>query len=299
VSDKVIIFVADEAYCPHYRALAVNCRNEGQYEGDFLWIVPDDADDWAKDLERRGFRVLSVSDRGFLAKFQIFNPYLRNWEQAMYLDADVIVQRPLQSLFDQLTAWPREADAASFGAFHRKRIIACREEVPVFMGWQIWDKEWKDHTAIYEDMSKRFPHVLTADKMWNTAILLYEPVSIPNDTIERLRLYQNEFAICNDPTKGGTDEPIIDLLMHNQMAQVGEKGWCYWGLDEHNARVPSISRGWLGEEIPVILHYTRWYSAWINKPPDTDAYMQHRLGRPCHDIYLDNLAAFENTFPAK
>ena len=167
------------------------------------------------------------------------------------------------------------------------------------MGWQVWDKDWQSHTAIYEAMGKRFPHIHTADKMWSTALLLWEPESIPNDTIEQLRALQEEFKVCNDPEKGGTDEQIIDLLLHNHMAQVGEKGWCFWGLDEENARVPSIARGWRGGEIPVVLHYGRWYAPWIKKKQDMDAYTVPRLNRVCHEFYAENLAKFEEMFPIK
>lgn len=290
---KVIVFVADENYLPHYKALAVNCRNEGQYTGDFCFIVPDEL--MTGDLIERGFYVLPTDEKGFMAKFEVFNPFFRKWDQVLYLDADVIVQRPLQPLFDQLTNWPRESA-------NRRRILAMREDVPVFMGWQIWDKEWQSHTEIYEEMGQRFPFVnasVNSDKMWNTAILLYEPASIPEDTVEKLKALQEEYFICNDPAKGGTDEPIIDLLLHHHFAQIGEKGWCHWGLDNHNARVPSISRGWRGDEVPVILHFTRFYAMWLEKKPEADAYASHRLGRPYREIYKENLAAFEETFPLK
>ena len=207
------------------------------------------------------------------------------------------MQGPLQPLFDQLTAWPRETHAANWGKSPRKRIIASREDVPVFMGWQVWDKDWEEHTDVYERMAKRFPHVLTADKMWNTAMMLYEPDSIPNDTIEQLRMLQGEFCICNDPELGGTDQQIIDLLLHDHIAQVAEKGWCWHGLDEENARVPSIARGWRGDEVPAILHYGRWYAPWIEKTEDMDAYNAPRLGRVCHEFYTENLAKFDEMFP--
>ncbi len=293
MSSKVIVFVADEAYLPHYKAVAVNCMNEGQYDGDFLWIVPNTHEPWILDLLERGFHVLGVEDRGVLAKFDGLDPFLGKWDHAMYLDGDVSIQLPLHPLFYQLTNWPMESP-------NRRRILAMREDVPVFMGWQLWDKDWQSHTEIYEKMSERFPFVnadLNSDKMWNTAIMLYEPASIPVDTVEQLRALQDEFFVCNDPAKGGTDEPIIDLLLHHHFAQIAEKGWTHWGLDNENARVPSISRGWRGGEVPVILHFTRWYAQWIKKEPEMDAYASDRLGRVYHELYAENLKAFDKAFP--
>ncbi len=293
MTTQVIVFVADEQYIPHYKALAVNCRTEGQYGGDICFIVPEGTP--TADLTQRGFRVLVTTDTGFMAKFNVFDRWFKGWDQALFMDADVIVQRPLQPLFDQLTNWPMESP-------NRRRILAMREDVPVFMGWQIWDKEWQSHTELYEEMGQRFPFVnasLNSDKMWNTAVLLYEPASIPEDTVDKLKALQEEYFVCNDPEKGGTDEPIIDLLLHNHFAQIGEKGWCHWGLDNHNARVPSLSRGWRGDEVPVILHFTRFYAMWLEKELTADAYMSHRLGRPYREIYEENLAAFNETFPHK
>jgi len=299
MSRTVVVFVTDEAYLPHYKSLAVNCHNQGQYRGDYLWVCSHLPSKEIDDLESRGFHTLEVEEQGFLAKFRIFDEQLNRWEQAFYLDADVLVQQPFQPLFDQLTAWPREKLSARFGCKIRKRILSSREEVPVFMGWQIWDEEWKEHTAIYERMAEQFPHVLSADKMWSTALLLWEPQSIPATTVQRLNELQQEYHVCNNPEKGGTDEQIIDLLMHEDMAQVGEKAWCFWGLDEENARVPSIARGWRGGEIPVALHYGRWYAPWIEKTPDMDAYSLPRLDKVCHEFYAENLAAFGTVFPKR
>jgi len=289
---KVLVFVTDETYLPHYKSLAVNCRNEGQYTGDFLCICPDTGEPWIDDLASRGFRIATVPDRGFLAKFNVFQPFLREWEQAMYIDADVIVQLPLQPLFDQLTAWPRDVEG-------KKKIITNREEVPVFMAWQIWDKEWQEHTAIYEKMNQSYPHLMTSDKMFSTCLLLFEPASIDDGTTEELRRLQKKYFVCNDPEKGGTDEQVIDLHLHGSMIQCAEKGWCYWGLDEFASSVPSVGRGWRGDEIPVVVHYCRWYAPWIVKTPDADAYDNNRIGRVCHEFYADNLAAFNETFPIK
>lgn len=288
MSDKVLIFVADEKYLPHYKALAVNCRREGQYDGEYCMIVPHGMD--TNDLETRGFRVFRTNLKGFLAKFDVFNPFFRRWKQAMYMDADIIVQLPMQPLFDQLTNWP-------LNVFGKKNIIASREEVPVFMGWQVRDPDWDKHTFIYETMRDRFPHFFSQDKMWNTAVMLFEPESIPEDTVQRLCDLQDEFGECNIQEKGGNDEPIIDLLLHNRISQVAEKGWCYWGLDNENARVMSISRGWRGDEVPVMLHYCRWYAPWVVKKPDMDAYLQLRLNKPCHEFYQENLDAFDTVFP--
>ena len=81
MNNMVIVFVADAKFLQHTKALAVNCRREGQSCCDFLWIVPDDmhAPD-VYDLTSRGALVLPVRDRGFLMKFNLFDPMLQRWK---------------------------------------------------------------------------------------------------------------------------------------------------------------------------------------------------------------------------
>ncbi len=306
MSDQVIVFVADSKFLPHTKALAVNCRRQGDFTGDFLWIVPDDmhAPD-VYDLTGRGLQVLLVPDRGFLMKFNLFHPYLSRWRQALYLDADCVVQRPLQQAFDQL-------EAAQPGATGRKPIVADCEEGPAFTAWKQWDPAHVLHGlqvddslhstiedgSLYGDMAKRFPHILSG-RMFNTAMMCWEPASVDADTVNQLRNLQAEFGDCNAPENGGTDQQIVDLLLHQQMKPATDKLWCWWGLDAPCNRMPSEGRGWKGGEVPVVVHYGRWYSQWRYKKPEMDAYSNDRIGDGvvCYDFYRENLTAFETVFP--
>jgi hypothetical protein len=237
-----------------------------------------------------------------------------------------MVQRPLSLIWEQLDAanpW-KWFDGSQGGAgwcnaetgvtvYQNGRgerpsidtpILADREEVPVFMGWQVWDKDWRDHETIYEQMKIRFPHVFSNDKMWNTSMVAWEPGSIPDDTVERLRALQAEFGECNKPENGGTDEPIVDLLLHQWIRLMPRKLFVFWGLDckpdeRQNSRVPSVSRGWDGTEFPAVVHYARWHAPWNKKTPDADAYANDRIGDGvvCYDFYQQNLADFETVFP--
>jgi hypothetical protein len=310
MSDQAIVFVADAKFLPHTKSLAVNCRRQGEFTGDFLWIVPDDM--FAPnvyDLTSRGAAVLPVADRGFLMKFNLFHPYLKRWRQVLFLDADCMVQRPLSLVFDQLDAVPPLPNADG-----RTPILADREEMPAFMAWQTWDPDHEAHGmrvevqpdtskkaivtpgTIYGRLSERYPHVLT-ERMWNTSMVAWHPGDIPDDTVDQLRALQAEFGECNRPEKGGTDQQIIDLLLHQRIRLMPNKLICYWGLDEKASRVPSASRGWVGGEIPAVIHMARWYANWIVKASNADAYFNDRLGVVNHEHYLKCLEDFETVFP--
>lgn len=317
MSDQAIVFVADAKFLPHTKSLAVNCRRQGEFTGDFLWIVPDDT--FAPnvyDLTSRGAAVLPVADRGFLMKFNLFHPYLKRWRQVLFLDADCMVQRPLSLIFEQLDAAQPLHDTDG-----RTPILADREEMPAFMAWQTWDPDHEAHGmrvevqpdtskkaivtpgTIYGRLSERYPHVLT-ERMWNTSMVAWHPGDIPDDTVDQLRALQAEFGECNRPEKGGTDQQIIDLLLHHRIRLMPRKLICYFGLDckpdEHqNSRVASVGRGWDGTEFPAVVHYARWYAPWNVKASNAEGYANDRIGSGvvCYDFYQQNLADFETVFP--
>ena len=306
MSDRVIVFVADAKFLPHVPSIAVNCRREGGHTGDFLLIHPDDLD--VADFTQRGFVSLPVPDRGFLQKFNLFHPFLKVWKQALFLDCDCMVQRPLSQVWEQLDA------IGQIDGF--KPILADKEEMPAFLSWRTWDADHEEHGlrvvqnadsslspiltegSIYHRIAERFPHVLI-DRMWNTSMMCWEPRSFPDDTVDRLRALQAEFGDCNRPEKGGTDQQIIDLLLHQWIRLMPRKLFVYWGLDEFASRVASTGRGWDGTEIPAVVHYARWYSQWTKKTPDADAYDNNRIGDGvvCYDFYQQNLADFDTVFP--
>ena len=308
MSDRVIVFVADTKFLPHVKSLAVNCRREGQFAGDFLLIHPDDLN--ASDMVAGGFASLPVPDRGFLQKFNLFHPFLKRWRQALFLDADCMVQRPLSLIWEQLDA----AEPIGGG----KPILADKEEMPAFLSWKTWDADHEAHGlkviqnpdtslspvltegSIYHRITQRFPHV-ASERMWNTSMIAWEPASVLDDTVEQLRTLQAEFGECNRPEKGGTDQQIIDLLLHHRIRLMPRKLFVYWGLDEFASRVPSAGRGWDGTEIPTVVHYARWYAPWLIKAPKADAYDNNRIGNGvvCYDFYRRNLADFESVFPVK
>ena len=147
-------------------------------------------------------------------------------------------------------------------------------------------------------MAKLFRHILSG-RMFNTAMMCWEPVGIGADTIDQLRDLQAEFADCNRAENGGTDQQIIDLLLHGRMQPATDKLWCWWGLDAPHNRVKSEGRGWKGDEVPAVVHLGRWYAPWRYKKPAMDAYSNDRIGDGVvyYEFYQKNLVDFKMVFP--
>ena len=288
MTNQVISFVADDSYLDHAKSVMVNCRRQGEWTGDFCMISP--AGCAGSDFEARGIHVLRVPDGGwdFMVKFHAFTPYFHQWDQAFCIDLDVMVQGNLQSLFDGLT--PRLPS-----------ILCHLEDGSILDGLKYWDERSGDgpdaHPEVYREIERRFPHV--AEQMFNMAFIFYQPSSMPADTMAQLRALHEEFKVVNP---SNADQMLINLHLYHRLAEAGKDFFCFFGSDDLGSRVASEHRGWRGDEVPIILHYTRWHAPWIVKPlldPEMGGYRNTRLNRICHELYAENLAAFEEVFPAQ
>ena len=156
-------------------------------------------------------------------------------------------------------------------------------------------KDVPEYGATVARLLERYPHA--GRQTFNSAFVLFRPAAIPAGTPERLVEIQAEAEPANRPSLGGTDQQIINLLLWPMARKIPGKLVCFWGLGEPQNDVASEYRGWVGGEIPVALHYTRWYAPWLVKAPDAGAYAIHRLNRTCLDAYTAALAQFDGRFP--
>lgn len=283
----VIVMVADDGYKNHAKSVLVNCRKEGGWTGDFSVISPESCD--MGEFTRRGIDVLKVPDSewSFLTKFWAFTEYYRRWDRAFCIDLDVIVQGPLQKIFD--------------GLARRLPAILCdMEDGTTLAALKQFDPNVDQHAEIYATIEKRYPHV--NKRMYNAAFLFYEPRSIPSGTRDELMAVHEEFKEVN-PTNA--DQMILNMLLYDRLQEAGKDYFCFFGHDYPGNRVASEYRGWNGNEEPVLLHYTRWMAPWIIKQvchspvPNTEpgGYRNHRLDRICHELYAERLSQFEEVFP--
>ncbi len=284
MAKQVISFVADDNYLDHARAVLVNCRRQGLWQGDFCMISPEDCDN--QDFEARGIHVLRIpTDRwSFLIKFHIFSPYFHQWEQALCTDLDIMVQAPLQNVFDELTS-------------RGQGIYCTMEDGNTLDALKRWDDHADEHADTYERVQKQFPHVV--NRMYNASFIFYTPKGVPPETESKLYAIHEEFKEIN-PTNA--DQMIFNLGIYWKIREASKNCACFFGSDYPENRVPSQFRNWIGDEVPAILHYTRWHAPWIvkcicNDGNEMGGYRNHRLGRLCHELYAENLAAFETEFP--
>jgi len=290
MSDDVIIMVADGNYMDHAKSLLVNFRRQGEWTGDFCLISPGNCE--TTDIESRGIDVLHVPDADwdFMVKFWAFTPYFHKWKRALCVDIDIMVQRNVQRVFDELAP--------------RLPAILCNlEDGSILGGLQHWDKSAGDgreaHPEVYEKLEARYPHI--NERMFNMAFIFYEPASMPPETMAELRAIDEEFKEAN-PSKA--DQMLVNLHLYDRLEEASKDYFSFFGFDYPQNRVVSEARGWTGDEFPSILHYCRWSAPWVEKTlgplgEEPGGWQNHRLGRLCSELYAENLAAFNETFPVK
>ena len=288
--DSVIVLVANEAYLPQVKSLMVNCVRQGNWKGDFCLIVADDrSDGTASDFTQRGIDVMRTTDPTWTmqTKFWVFHPYFKQWDRVLCLDCDMLAQGDLNLACDKL--------AEKFPA------ICCDgcqqpEDGPVVRQWEHFDDHYGQgkgraaHPELYDKLYARFDCM---DKLSYTVdIMFFSPTAIPDGTVENLQAIQEEFKEAN---QFNIDQPVTVTALYDLMAPVTKEFGCWFAFDEPSHRV--ASRGWTGNEEPVLLHYFGWFAPWIVKEEGAGGHYNHRLGRVCHEIYAENLAAFEEEFP--
>lgn len=276
----VLVVVADDAFAPHAKALLANCMTEGRWAGDVA-LLSQAGSAVAADFRARGITVVDTQESTYFQKFDLFGEAFLAWDRLVYYDCDVVVQRPMAELLEPLAEhplWMDTEDGHTMRTFFRD---------PHFEDGQ--------HAALYQAMREEFPWV--DDQTYNSSCIVMRPGALPEGLPAKLREVQARYLETNRPEHGGTDQQIINLVLQPMIRKIPRKMHCYWGLGEEENDGPSESRGYVGGEVPVSVHYARWYAPWVEKRPQDAAYMQRRLGVPCIEVYRRNLAAFDRLFP--
>lgn len=286
MSDSVIALLADESYMPHAKSLMVNCVRQGNWKGGICLIVPEDWD--VSDLESRGI-FTARAPRGkvtMLGKWRIFSDYFHKWQRVLYLDCDIIVQGDLNKAVDGMSA-KLPALLMDGGTPGDGTILHNWEHFDNLNGEGVGA-----HPEVYERLKARFPHV--DQVVFCADVMFFAPDTIPAGTEDKLYAVYEEFR---EACPGGNDQPVINLVLYDRMARTTKDYCCWFAFDYPENRVPSEANGWRGDEEPAILHYWNMYAPWLVKQEGAGGHWNHRLGRVCHELYAENLAAFEETFP--
>ena len=284
MSNSVILIVANDDYLPHAKSLMAGCIRQGSWKGDFCLLCPDACN--TSSIEGRGIDVFRAPELKWTnkIKFRIFSSYFRKWKRLLYLDCDILIQGNLNDLCtDLLTKFPSILCDGS----HNGTILN---------DWIHFDpnssKENNAHPEIYKKLRERFPHI--DERILTSDVMYFSPSSISDTVVDNLFAIQEEFVTINP---GNYDQQVMNLLLYGQMLPITKDYCTWWAFDDPGNRIPHDVNGWTGNEKPVISHYWGMYAPWIVKTPDAGAYFNHRLGRVCHELYAENLAAFDNVFP--
>lgn len=282
---RTLVVVTSDSYLDHAKSLLVGCKRTGNWQGRFCLLHTRDTD--TSNVDNRGIMLAEApfDEWNNMAKFYLFHPMLAvGTDQLLYIDCDCLIQGDLNTMCDYL-----EPCLPSI-------MMDGPQESTIMDDWVHFHKleggNPDDQQTLYEQLEACFPHV--HKPIYVSSTMFFNPSTIDPDTTHELIRIQHAFSAINP---GCYDQQVMNLLLYDKMQPMGKDCVTWWAFDMPENRVASETRGWRGDENPAIVHYWSMFSPWQEKTPNAGAYFNERLGRPCRDVYLENLSLFDETFP--
>ena len=111
----VLATLATADFVPMAKQLFASAHTHGAWQGDYLLLAVDIPATQLAWFTQHGIHVVECTDvpaesewaplpfsaqfhRAVMAKFQLFTPAMKRWQQVVYMDADIIIRAPLLRL---------------------------------------------------------------------------------------------------------------------------------------------------------------------------------------------------------
>jgi lipopolysaccharide biosynthesis glycosyltransferase len=288
MSESVLLLVASEAHLPHAKALFVNAVRQGKWQGDFALLCPGDTDTSA--IDGRGIEIIRSPEPHWtgLIRFRVFSPYFCKWQRLLYLDCDVLIQNDLTRACDEMA---KQFPAILCDSSHHTNELTVLDD---------WEYCHVNHGGdierdrpLFEQLLRKYPSIAT-DRVFCAAAMYFSPESVPDGTTDLLFAVNEEFKALNP---GGNNQPVINAVLYSRLGKMGKDHCSWFAFDEPENRVKDDNRGSRGDEFPAIIHYWGTFAPWLVKNEGAGGHFNTRLNRVAHELYAENLAAFEQEFP--
>lgn len=265
---KCLVLVSDEAYIPHTKSVLVNAKRQGQWDGDYCVVLPSSYDHGY--FNRRGILTLANDQPRHYRKYALFSDYFKKFGVVMYLDADVVIQEALFPVLDEVEWGTVLCDREPFDLMHAFTYWASPESLKTDEALDIFRWLWKRYDPTYFQFT--------------TAMMAWHPRTLPPLLEFEMRTMHERIAPINTHVTVGTEQIVANLVLYGHFRQVRNRMMCYWEVEGPETK---------------IMHTCSGLAPWIKKTPGAGAWYVPKLNRPMHDLYLDNLNAFETEFPIR
>jgi len=266
----VIILVSDQTYLPHCRSLFANCASQGKWTGDYAIILPPGLPEKA-DFERRGIFVLEDPEPRHYRKFAVFDDeFAKRFDVCLYIDADVLVSKPLAPLIDEIEWGTVLADREPFDLMHMFTYWAEPEKLKTEPVLNVFRWLWSRYDPTYFQ--------------FNTSIMGWHPRTLPANLRQDLLDIRKRIEPAHCHIINGSDQSVANLALYGRFRPVRSRLFSYWEME--------------GPET-IMVHCCSGLAPWLKKPQTSDAAWAPKLGRLMYDVYHENLAAFEEMFPVR
>lgn len=199
---KLIVAVTNKKYLNHVYSLFGNLQTIGNYKGD-LGLVCSELLTY-KDYEFLGMKNIHILQtckeniNPFYAKLYLFSEFFKKWDRVIYFDADFIIRKDVNPLFDQTDD-----------------LLMDQEE---FYIWQYLSD--KDLNCL-----NRLKNRINLDVLgWNSSCISYNTNIIEKDTLTRLFECKNDIQPINQHTglSEGTEQPVLNVFFYDKIKQINK-----------------------------------------------------------------------------
>jgi lipopolysaccharide biosynthesis glycosyltransferase len=207
-SNKVLVTLANENYLEQAKQLFSSAYFNAGWNGDFLLLaheVPDEKLQWFKDkgilikkcqaipCERLNGKWPDV----VLSKFYIFTPEFKQWDNVIFLDADIIVRASLEKL-ENLKGLNAVTGHRRFSSLWLNRIHLFLEKIQPLLLLEL--KQQLDFSS----------------KSFNTGVLAFSTDIIRDDTFDLLIKLSNKFFALS----ASGEEAILNVYFYKQWQEL-------------------------------------------------------------------------------
>ncbi|MEI8339730.1 MAG: glycosyltransferase [bacterium] len=205
---KVLVTLANESYLDQAKQLFSSAYFNAGWDGDFLLLaheVPEEKLQWFKDKGILIKKCQAIPCERFngkwppvvLSKFYIFTPEFKQWDNVIFLDADIIVRASLENI-DQVKGLHAVTGHRHFSSLWLNKIHLFLEKIN------------------YSPLTELKHQLDFTDKSFNTGVLAFSTDIIQNNTFESLIKLSNKFFALS----ASGEEAILNVYFYKQWQEL-------------------------------------------------------------------------------
>lgn len=224
--ERCIVLVTDDNYVPYTKYLISFIRVKGNWKEDICVIGNGLSQLNKNEFLSKNIKLFEIPKvYPYFAKYYLFDEYFKHWDRLCYFDADFIILKDLNELFDR----------------NNNHNIYC--DIEPFTINQYFKES--NNPEMFKELGEIYNITRSG---YNTGCILYNSSLINKNTVKDLFELTEKYREINEHTglKQGGDQPILNLYFIKEIKELS--GVSYIAFAKPN---------------DIALHTCRWNAPWV------------------------------------